>query len=58
MGGWFDKQTREVYEMLYQNEYDYVFDSTKFEKHFDFKPTTYEKGIEESVRHFKDRKVI
>jgi len=28
--GWFDSNIREVYEMLYQYESDYVFDSTKF----------------------------
>jgi nucleoside-diphosphate-sugar epimerase len=35
----------ELGEMLYQNEFPYVFDSSKFEKAFRFKPTTYEEGI-------------
>ena len=53
MAGLFDKQTKEVYEMLYQNRYDYVFDSTKFERSFDFKPISYEKGIGETVKFYK-----
>jgi nucleoside-diphosphate-sugar epimerase len=28
----FDSNVRESYEMLYQNEFDYLFDSTKFAK--------------------------
>jgi nucleoside-diphosphate-sugar epimerase len=35
----------ESVEMLYQNEFDYLFDSTKFEKAFSFIPTPYEEGI-------------
>ncbi len=58
LAGLFDKRTREAYEMLYQNEYDYVFDSSKFEKHFNHKPTPYEKGIEETISYFKQSGVI
>lgn len=50
--GIFDGVVREIYEMLYQNEFDYIFDSSKFGKHFNFKPTPYEKGIEETINHF------
>ena len=39
MAGWFDTTVRELYEMLYQYEFDYVFDSTKFMKAFHFQPT-------------------
>ncbi len=53
LGGLFDKQAKEVYEMLYQNEYDYQFDSSKFEKHFSFTPTPYDKGIEDTIQFFK-----
>jgi nucleoside-diphosphate-sugar epimerase len=35
----------EIYEMMYQSDRDYVFDSSKFEKRFNFKPTPYEEGI-------------
>jgi nucleoside-diphosphate-sugar epimerase len=49
-GGLFNKPIREIYEMLYQNEYDYEFDSSKFESHFNFKPTSYEAGIEKTIQ--------
>jgi nucleoside-diphosphate-sugar epimerase len=41
---------RETYEMLYQYDRDYVFDSSKFEKAFDFRPTSYEDGIREILK--------
>lgn len=40
---------RETYEMLYQYDRDYVFNSDKFEKRFSFKPTSYLEGIKEIV---------
>jgi len=36
--------------MLYQNEHDYIFDSSKFERRFSSTPTPYEEGIRETVR--------
>lgn len=36
---------KEMVEMLYQYEQDYVFDSSKFEKRFNMSPTPYAKGI-------------
>jgi len=45
VAGWFDPTVRESYEMLYQSEYDYIFDSTKFEKAFNFEPTSYAQGV-------------
>jgi nucleoside-diphosphate-sugar epimerase len=42
----------ELAEMLYQNEYPYEFDSSKFEKTFQFKPTPYEEGIRETAEYF------
>lgn len=45
IAGLFDATVRESYEMLYQSEYDYIFDSTKFEKAFNFEPTSYAQGI-------------
>jgi nucleoside-diphosphate-sugar epimerase len=45
LGGYFDRTTAELYEMLYQYAYDYQFDSTKFEKAYNFTPTSYEEGI-------------
>lgn len=45
--GLFDKFTKEMVEMYYQYDHDYNFNSDKFEKAFNFKPTTYEDGIKE-----------
>jgi nucleoside-diphosphate-sugar epimerase len=54
MVGYFVPVVKESYEMLYQNEYDYLFDSTKFEKTFNFTPTSYQDGIAETVRSMKN----
>lgn len=40
---------RESVEMQYQYDRDYVFDSSKFQKAFDFKPTSYEEGVKAIV---------
>ncbi len=53
MVGYFVPVVKESYEMLYQSEYDYLFDSTKFEKTFNFTPTSYQDGIAETVRSIK-----
>jgi nucleoside-diphosphate-sugar epimerase len=58
LGGLFDSNIRELYEVLYQNEYDYIFDSSKFESRFGFKPTSYQTGIKETIEHFRQRKII
>jgi nucleoside-diphosphate-sugar epimerase len=50
--GTFNTTLKELHEMMYQYEYDYIFDSSKFEKHFNFAPTSYEVGIEESIKRF------
>jgi nucleoside-diphosphate-sugar epimerase len=50
LGGLFDRTTAELYEMLYQYEFAYHFDSTKFEKAYGFVPTSYEEGIKTTVR--------
>jgi nucleoside-diphosphate-sugar epimerase len=41
---------REMVEMMYQYDRDYVFDSSKFEKQFNYKPTSYEAGIKEIIK--------
>lgn len=48
--GTFIPVVKESIEMLYQNEHDYLFDSTKFEKAFNFTPTSYQDGIAETVK--------
>ncbi len=41
---------KEMVEMMYQYNQHYVFNSDKFEKRFDFKPTSYIDGIKEIVK--------
>lgn len=41
---------REMVEMMYQYDRDYVFDSSKFEKRFGIEPTPYADGIKEAVK--------
>jgi nucleoside-diphosphate-sugar epimerase len=53
VAGWFDTTIRESYEMLYQNEVDYVFDSTKFTSAFGFCPTSYAKGIHRTAQAYR-----
>jgi nucleoside-diphosphate-sugar epimerase len=43
--GLFNKLVMDSVEMYYQYNHDYIFDSTKFEKAFNYKPETYEQGI-------------
>jgi nucleoside-diphosphate-sugar epimerase len=45
LAGRFDATMRELYEMLYQYEVDYIFDSSKFMKAFHFEPVSYPEGI-------------
>jgi nucleoside-diphosphate-sugar epimerase len=40
---------REMPEMMYQYDRDYFFDSSKFEKRFNFKPTSYKEGVRITV---------
>jgi len=40
---------REMPEMMYQNDRDYYFDSSKFNKRFSFTPTSYQDGVKEIV---------
>jgi nucleoside-diphosphate-sugar epimerase len=43
--GWFKSDVRESYEMLYQSDSPYVFDSSKFATEFEFAGTPYPEGI-------------
>ena len=45
--GLFQKVVMGTVEMYYQYNHDYIFDSSKFEKAFNFKPTSYEDGLKE-----------
>ncbi len=46
MAGLFNKVIMGTVEMYYQYDHDYVFDSTKFEKAFNVRPTSYRNGIQ------------
>jgi nucleoside-diphosphate-sugar epimerase len=41
---------KELKEMAYQYDSDYVFDSSKFEKRFSYKPVSYAEGIKQMLR--------
>lgn len=47
--GLFSSTMRESYEMLYQYDKDYVFNSNKFEENFSFAPTPYLEGIRQII---------
>ena len=42
---------KEMPEMMYQYDRDYFFDSSKFEKRFNFTPTTYHEGVKLTVEN-------
>ena len=43
--GFFNPLLREMPEMMYQNDRDYIFNSSKFDQAFNFRTTPYEEGI-------------
>src|ERR1035437_741341 len=45
VAGWFNSQIAESYEMLYQSDSPYLFDSSKFAREFGFAGTPYADGI-------------
>lgn len=47
IAGWFNSDIRESYEMLYQSDSEYLFDSTKLAKAFDFQAVSYSEGIKQ-----------
>jgi nucleoside-diphosphate-sugar epimerase len=47
--GLFDPTVGEIYEMLYQNETDYVFDSSKIERAFGIAPTPVKEALAQTV---------
>jgi nucleoside-diphosphate-sugar epimerase len=53
LAGWFNSQIGELYEMLYQNDSPYLFDSSKFTKEFGFPGTPYATGIRDTAASFK-----
>ena len=53
LAGWFNPLVAESYEMLYQNDSPYLFDSSKFAKEFGFAGTPYADGIRTTAASFK-----
>lgn len=47
--GLFMPLMKEMPEMMYQYDRDYVFDSSKFQAHFNFSPTTYQQGVKQTI---------
>ena len=50
--GWFSPFMKEAYEMNYQDEFTFLFDSSKFEATFNYQPVTHEQGIKETADWF------
>lgn len=53
LAGWFDPLVAESYEMLYQSDSPYIFDSRKFARKFGFAGTPYADGIRATADSFK-----
>jgi nucleoside-diphosphate-sugar epimerase len=53
VAGLFDSDIRESYEMLYQSDSEYLFDSTRFSKAFGVEPVSYAEGIRRTASAYK-----
>ena len=53
LAGIFVPVLKEMREMMYQYDRDYFFDSSKFDKRFNFKTTTYQEGVRNTVERDK-----
>jgi nucleoside-diphosphate-sugar epimerase len=53
LAGLFDQNTRESYEMLYQYDSVYLFESAKFSKTFSFEATSYAEGVRRVAATYK-----
>ena len=51
--GWFNPLVGESYEMLYQSDSPYLFDSSKFAREFGFTGTPYADGIRATAASFR-----
>ncbi|RAI99380.1 nucleoside-diphosphate-sugar epimerase [Chitinophaga skermanii] len=56
LGGLFNSTIRESKEMMYQYDAPYFFDSSKFQQAFNFVPTSYQKGIVNTIQYLKNKK--
>lgn len=53
VAGLFDSNVRESYEMLYQSDSDYVFDSSKFARAFHFEGTSCAEGVRLTAAQYR-----
>ena len=53
--GLFVPVLKEMYEMRYQYDRDYYFDSSKFNKHFNYTPTTNADAVKQTVAELKKK---
>ena len=53
IAGWFNPVVGEIYEMLYQDDSPYLFDSSKFEVAFGFSVTPYAEGIRATAESYR-----
>jgi hypothetical protein len=53
ISGWFNPMVGEVYEMLYQNDAPYLFDSSKYARDFGFAGTPYAEGIRATAASYQ-----
>lgn len=58
LAGLFDRTVSEAYEMLYQSELEYHFDSSKFNQYFNYIPKSYSEGIRETIAWLKKLKAV
>ena len=56
VAGWFKPEIGESYEMLYQSDSPYLFDSTKFAKEFGFAGTPYPQGIRITADSYQSKR--
>jgi nucleoside-diphosphate-sugar epimerase len=56
MVGLFNRAIKESVEMAYQNEFPYLFDSSKFNRTFGFHLLSYQEGIKETARWTLEQK--
>lgn len=48
--GWFVPMMRELHDMIYQYDRDYFFDSSKFNKRFNYKPISNKDAVIETLK--------
>ncbi len=53
--GWFNPFMKEAYELNYQNEFPFEFSSAKFEKAFNYTPTSYEDAVKTTAEWFLEK---